>query len=145
MAVYMYYVLYRYVHVCIVRFVPPLTVLLWHEQATTCSGVYEHPACKHKALDTDTGDFVAIERIRVDRIKARQLMRLLTEGHLMEQLQHPHIVSFKGAIETENHIHLILEFVDSGSLCSLVQWACLSAAHRPPAHPPSSPCSPSKK
>ena len=36
----------------------------------------------------------------------------------MEQLQHEHIVQFEGAIETENHILLILEYVDSGSLAS---------------------------
>lgn len=36
-------------------------------------------------------------------------MRLLSEGHLMEQLEHPNIVRFLGAIETEDHIHLVLE------------------------------------
>lgn len=77
-------------------------------------------ATVYKALDTETGDFVAIKRIRVDKIKASQLMRLLSEGHLMEQLEHPHIVRFLGAIETEHHIHLVLEFVDSGSLASIV-------------------------
>lgn len=52
-----------------------------------------------QALDSETGDFVAIKRIRVDRIKNKQLMKLLAEGHLMEQLEHPNIVKFYGALE----------------------------------------------
>jgi serine/threonine protein kinase len=93
-----------------------------------------------QALDGETGDFVAIKRIRVDRIKNKQLMKLLAEGHLMEQLDHENIVKFHGALEvcsfflllfllclnpvllnqTDNHISLIMEFVDSGSLASVV-------------------------
>ena len=95
-----------------------------------------------KALDGDSGDFVAIKRIRVDKIKNKQLMKLLAEGHLMEQLDHENIVKFHGALEvrkragktcesqnlffffpfwkTDNHICLIMEFVDSGSLASVV-------------------------
>ena len=71
--------------------------------------------------DSESGDFVAIKRIRVDRIKSKQLMKLLSEGHLMEQLEHENVVKFLGAIETENHIHLVLEYVDSGSLHSVIQ------------------------
>jgi serine/threonine protein kinase len=77
-------------------------------------------ATVYKALDTESGDFVAIKRILVDKIKSKQLMKLLAEGHLMEQLEHEHIVKFFGALETENHIHLIMEFVDSGSLASVM-------------------------
>lgn len=71
-------------------------------------------------MDTDSGDFVAIKRIRVDQFKSKQLMRLLAEGHLMEQLDHEHVVKFLGALETQHHIYLVLEYVDSGSLASLV-------------------------
>jgi serine/threonine protein kinase len=77
-------------------------------------------ATVYKALDTESGDFVAIKRILVENIKSKQLMKLLAEGHLMEQLEHEHIVKFFGALETENHIHLIMEFVDSGSLASVM-------------------------
>ncbi len=77
-------------------------------------------ATVYKALDTESGDFVAIKRILVDKIKSKQLMKLLAEGHLMEQLEHEHIVKYFGALETENHIHLIMEFVDSGSLASVM-------------------------
>lgn len=74
-----------------------------------------------KALDSESGDFVAIKRIRVDKIKSKQLMKLLAEGHLMEQLEHENVVKFLGALETQNHIHLVLEYVDSGSLHSVIQ------------------------
>ncbi len=77
-------------------------------------------ATVYKALDSDSGDFVAIKRILVDKIKSKQLMKLLAEGHLMEQLEHEHIVKFFGALEEENHICLIMEFVDSGSLASVM-------------------------
>jgi serine/threonine protein kinase len=47
----------------------------------------------------------------------------------MEQLDHPHVVRFLGAIETVNHIHLVLEYVDSGSLASIISkyGACMCA------------------
>ena len=38
----------------------------------------------------------------------------------MEQLEHENVVGFLGATETENHIHLILEYVDSGPLSALI-------------------------
>eukprot|EP01091_Cochliopodium_minus_P011622 TRINITY_DN3341_c0_g1_i2.p1 TRINITY_DN3341_c0_g1~~TRINITY_DN3341_c0_g1_i2.p1 ORF type:complete len:533 (+),score=142.31 TRINITY_DN3341_c0_g1_i2:681-2279(+) len=38
----------------------------------------------------------------------------------MESLSYRHIVSFYGAQETEKHINLILEYVDSGSLASII-------------------------
>ncbi len=91
-----------------------------------------------KALDGDSGDFVAIKRIRVDKIKNKQLMKLLAEGHLMEQLDHENIVKFHGALEVRKRAgktcesqnlffsflfgRRIIIFVSSWSLWIVARW-----------------------
>jgi serine/threonine protein kinase len=50
-----------------------------------------------------------------------QQQRVLAEGQLMKRLDHPNITKFRDVVETVGHLHFILEYIDSGSLASLIQ------------------------
>jgi serine/threonine protein kinase len=79
-------------------------------------------ATVYKALDTETGDFVAIKRISKQKIRGKaQQQRVLAEGQLMKRLNHPNIGAFRDVVETTGHLHFILEYVDGGSLGQVVQ------------------------
>ncbi len=105
-------------------------------------------ATVYKALDTDSGDFVAIKRISKQKVRGKaQQQRVLAEGQLMKRLDHPNITKFRDVVETTGeacalsrvcergwrleavslsspfwtgHLHFVLEYIDSGSLASLV-------------------------
>jgi serine/threonine protein kinase len=65
----------------------------------------------YKALDSESGEFVAIKRISTSHMRPKQVERLKAEGLLMKRLHHENIVAFKDVIEHEGHIHFILEYV----------------------------------
>ncbi len=58
-------------------------------------------ATVYKALDTETGDFVAIKRISKQKVRGKaQQQRVLAEGQLMKRLDHPNITKFRDVVET---------------------------------------------
>ena len=78
-------------------------------------------AVVYKALDTDSGDFVAVKRISKSKVKGRaQQERVLAEGQLMKRLDHVNVTAFRDVVETAGHLHFILEYIDSGSLAGLI-------------------------
>jgi len=73
------------------------------------------------AVDINTGRFVAIKRINVSSVKQTELPAIMKEVELLKMFDHPNIVKYYGLIQTQGFIHLIMEFVENGSLQGIVK------------------------
>jgi len=71
----------------------------------------------YKGLDLRTGQFVAVKRIVKGAVDGRTMMK---EINFLKTFNHPNIVSYVNLIQTEGHLNLILEYVDSGSLAQVL-------------------------
>merc|ERR1712137_1454093 len=71
----------------------------------------------YKGLDLKTGQFVAIKRIGLDRIDGDQMMK---EINFLKNFHHKNIVQYIGLVQTDRHMNLVLEFIDSGSLAQVL-------------------------
>jgi len=75
-------------------------------------------ATVYKALNLQSGHFVAIKRIKRKKISEEALVR---EIKTLKQVSHPNIVKYLDLIISDNYLNLVLEFVDSGSLADVLQ------------------------
>lgn len=74
----------------------------------------------YKALHLETGNYVAIKRLKKDGIDEKMLLNLKGEIDLLKILDHRHIVKYLGLLDSDNHINMILEFVENGSLLQMI-------------------------
>ena len=71
-------------------------------------------AVVHQAWQRKTGAFVAIKKFERGN---NDLKAVLTEIELLSKLDHPNIVKYLGAIDSdEGHLHVVLEYMENGSL-----------------------------
>eukprot|EP01122_Echinamoeba_exundans_P008157 TRINITY_DN2656_c0_g2_i2.p1 TRINITY_DN2656_c0_g2~~TRINITY_DN2656_c0_g2_i2.p1 ORF type:complete len:598 (+),score=87.74 TRINITY_DN2656_c0_g2_i2:29-1795(+) len=75
----------------------------------------------HKAVNEETGQTVAIKKMRKVGMKAEQAAAVAQEIELTKELKHPNVVDVIGSMEDKNCIYLILEYVDGGSLQTLMK------------------------
>jgi hypothetical protein len=69
-----------------------------------------------------TGQKVAIKTYEKSKIKdAHALKRITQEIKLMERLDHPLISRFFEAIESARRIHIVMELIGEGNLCSYIK------------------------
>jgi MAP/microtubule affinity-regulating kinase len=69
-----------------------------------------------------TGQRVAIKTYEKNKIKdAHALKRISQEIKLMERLDHPLISRFFEAIESARRIHIVMELIGEGNLCSYIK------------------------
>ena len=71
--------------------------------------------------NTETGATVAVKRISTRNLSPEQLSGIESEVHLLKKLDHPNIVKYFGAIRTQNHLNILLEFMENGSLTRNIQ------------------------
>jgi serine/threonine protein kinase len=64
-----------------------------------------------EALCTDTGDFVAVKRVALHNIDSDSLASIALEIDLLKKLNHVNIVQYIDSIQTENYLHIVLEYV----------------------------------
>lgn len=72
----------------------------------------------YKAFNIKTGNFVAVKRIQ--RKKANE-KSLEAEVKLLKSLHHENIVLYVDLIVTTNHLNLVLEFIEGGSLAQVIE------------------------
>ncbi|ORX47482.1 kinase-like protein, partial [Hesseltinella vesiculosa] len=70
----------------------------------------------YRALELRTGKMVAVKRIKVHSSKKRDIANIMQEARLLQSLDHVNIVRYEGLIRTPEHLNIILEFVENGSL-----------------------------
>jgi len=75
----------------------------------------------YRALNRETGDFRAIKQIPACNMPIGHLEAVQSEIDLLHNLQHPQIVRYFETIRTEEHLYLVLEYVENGSLATLVK------------------------
>ncbi|KAI9468131.1 MAG: kinase-like domain-containing protein [Benjaminiella poitrasii] len=68
-----------------------------------------------RALDLISGKTVAIKRIE------NEPDILLQEAQLLESLRHPNIVQYEGFIQSADAMHIVLEYVENGSLLATLK------------------------
>ncbi|KAF1885251.1 hypothetical protein Lal_00029140 [Lupinus albus] len=67
-----------------------------------------------KGLDLENGDFVAIKQVSLENIAQEDL-------NIIMNLNHKNIVKYLGSLKTKSHLHIILEYVENGSLANIIK------------------------
>ncbi|KAI3467883.1 hypothetical protein Pfo_024546 [Paulownia fortunei] len=75
----------------------------------------------YKGLDLENGDFVAIKQVSLENIAQEDLNIIMQEIDLLKNLNHKNIVKYLGSLKTKTHLHIILEYVENGSLANIVK------------------------
>ncbi|KAG2318339.1 hypothetical protein Bca52824_011552 [Brassica carinata] len=65
-------------------------------------------------LDLENGDFVAIKQVSLENIVQEDLNTIMN-------LNHKNIVKYLGSLKTKTHLHIILEYVENGSLANIIK------------------------
>eukprot|EP00639_Heterosigma_akashiwo_P023535 CAMPEP_0206412720 /NCGR_PEP_ID=MMETSP0294-20121207/34200_1 /ASSEMBLY_ACC=CAM_ASM_000327 /TAXON_ID=39354 /ORGANISM="Heterosigma akashiwo, Strain CCMP2393" /LENGTH=134 /DNA_ID=CAMNT_0053873999 /DNA_START=31 /DNA_END=431 /DNA_ORIENTATION=+ len=73
------------------------------------------------ALNLETGDFVAVKRVSLENIDQESMGQLQVEIELLKKLNHQNIVKYIDTIKTKDHLHIVLEYMENGSLSSVVR------------------------
>eukprot|EP01012_Entosiphon_sulcatum_P037971 TRINITY_DN4898_c0_g1_i1.p1 TRINITY_DN4898_c0_g1~~TRINITY_DN4898_c0_g1_i1.p1 ORF type:complete len:480 (-),score=121.06 TRINITY_DN4898_c0_g1_i1:81-1520(-) len=75
----------------------------------------------YRGLNKATGELVAIKEIRLAGCRDNEIQDILREMHLLQSLNHPHIVRLLGFAKTESTGLIVMEFAPGGSLYSLMR------------------------
>ncbi|XP_010542464.1 PREDICTED: MAP3K epsilon protein kinase 1-like [Tarenaya hassleriana] len=75
----------------------------------------------YKGLDLENGDFVAIKQVSLENIAQEDLNTIMLEIDLLKNLNHKNIVKYLGSLKTKTHLHIILEYVENGSLANIIK------------------------
>lgn len=75
----------------------------------------------YRALNRESGHFVAIKEIPLQGMNQGHLQAVQTEIELLHHLQHPQIVRFYETIRTAENLYLVLEYVENGSLANILK------------------------
>lgn len=75
----------------------------------------------YRALNKVAGQIVAIKEIPLVGISSAAAKAVQSEVELLHRLQHPQIVRFYETIRTAEHLYVVLEYVENGSLASLLK------------------------
>ncbi|KAL6844430.1 hypothetical protein ACP4OV_026103 [Aristida adscensionis] len=75
----------------------------------------------YKGLDLENGDFVAIKQVSLENIPQEDLNIIMQEIDLLKNLNHKNIVKYLGSLKTKSHLHIILEYVENGSLANIIK------------------------
>jgi hypothetical protein len=76
----------------------------------------------YRGQDLETGQLVAIKRVKPNQLfdNSAAVQRLIHEGELLRQLNHPNIVKVLATIETGEEAIIVMEYVPGGSLRELL-------------------------
>ncbi|CAO3667237.1 hypothetical protein CU097_009917 [Rhizopus azygosporus] len=80
-----------------------------------------HFGTVYRALDLISGKTVAIKQINLKSSKKQDIEDMMQEARLLSSLTHPNIVKYEGFIQTQEHINIVLEYVENGSLLNTLK------------------------
>lgn len=75
----------------------------------------------HKAIDHLSGQVVAIKEVSLERIGEDMLSGIVQEIELLKNLNHKNIVTYVGSYRTKRALNIILEYVENGSIATLLK------------------------
>ncbi len=67
----------------------------------------------YQALNTETADWVAVKCVALDTLDNESLASIRSEIDLLKKLNHVNIVQYIDTIQTEFHLHILLEMMES--------------------------------
>ncbi|KIY51836.1 kinase-like protein, partial [Fistulina hepatica ATCC 64428] len=70
----------------------------------------------YRALNLNTGQMVAVKRIRLEGLKEDEITTLMREVDLVKRLSHPSIVKYEGMARDADTLSIVLEYAENGSL-----------------------------
>ncbi|KZT09938.1 uncharacterized protein LAESUDRAFT_756159 [Laetiporus sulphureus 93-53] len=70
----------------------------------------------YRALNLNTGQMVAVKRIRLEGLKEEEIAQLMKEVDLVKSLSHPSIVKYEGMARDSDTLSIVLEYAENGSL-----------------------------
>ncbi|KAI0953922.1 hypothetical protein AcV7_007316 [Taiwanofungus camphoratus] len=70
----------------------------------------------YRALNLNTGQMVAVKRIRLEGLKEEEIAQLMKEVDLVKSLSHPSIVKYEGMARDDDTLNIVLEYAENGSL-----------------------------
>ncbi|KAH9888973.1 Pkinase-domain-containing protein [Cubamyces lactineus] len=70
----------------------------------------------YRALNLNTGQMVAVKRIRLEGLKEEEISQLMKEVDLVKSLSHPSIVKYEGMARDDDTLSIVLEYAENGSL-----------------------------
>jgi len=76
-----------------------------------------------KALDLQTGQVVVVKHLLPEALTTDPTLRtrVIREGEALRQLDHPNIVKLLDTFEALGVYHLVLEYIDGGSLAKMIE------------------------
>src|SRR4051794_38362727 len=74
----------------------------------------------YRGLNIERGMTVAVKRVNLQGIPSEELEGIEMEIRLLQNLAHPNIVKYLDSIRSDEYLNIILEFVENGSLSSLL-------------------------
>ena len=74
-----------------------------------------------KALNLQTGAFVAIKEVTLRGVSKDQLQLLQREIDLLKLLENPYIVEYRESFNTKDTLYIVMEFVENGSLSTMLK------------------------
>ncbi|KAF8202162.1 hypothetical protein BJ912DRAFT_431034 [Pholiota molesta] len=86
-----------------------------HFQLGNCIGKGQFGSV-YRALNLNTGQMVAVKRIRLEGLKEEEVTTLMREVDLVKSLSHPSIVKYEGMARDDDTLNIVLEFAENGSL-----------------------------
>eukprot|EP01135_Chromosphaera_perkinsii_P007627 Nk52_evm83s914 gene=Nk52_evmTU83s914 len=72
--------------------------------------------CVYKGLNTLNGTVVAIKKVKTSQMSRSAQSAMMMEIDLLKKLNHPNIVKYIGFVKTRDHLNIILEYIENGSL-----------------------------
>lgn len=87
-----------------------LTIILlrFFQQLGNCIGRGQFGSV-YRALNLNTGQMVAVKRIRLEGLKEEEVTTLMREVDLVKRLSHPSIVKYEGMARDDDSLNIVLE------------------------------------
>jgi serine/threonine protein kinase len=63
----------------------------------------------YRALNLNTGQMVAVKRLRLEGLKEDEVTTLMREVDLVKRLSHPSIVKYEGMARDQDTLSIVLE------------------------------------
>lgn len=70
----------------------------------------------YECQNQETGEIVAVKRVALRNLSSDQLKGLELEVDVMKNLHHENIVKYIATVRTRNHLHIVLQYMENGSL-----------------------------
>ncbi|KAJ3795230.1 STE/STE11/cdc15 protein kinase [Lentinula aff. detonsa] len=91
-----------------------------HFQLGNCIGRGQFGSV-YRALNLNTGQMVAVKRIRLEGLKEDEVTQLMREVDLVKRLSHPSIIKYEGMHRDADTLSIVLEYAENGSLGQTVK------------------------